>query len=75
MWGATIGHSDQKDDGSISIHAPRVGRDSSSLPNLTKVFSISIHAPRVGRDFLEIHKLDGTLNISIHAPRVGRDTI
>ncbi len=72
MWGATIGHSDQKDDGSISIHAPRVGRDSSSLPNLTKVFSISIHAPRVGRDPGAVIVRVAS-NISIHAPRVGRD--
>ncbi len=33
----------------ISIHAPRVGRDSTSVHSRA-VATISIHAPRVGRD-------------------------
>ena len=56
---------------SISIHAPRVGRDSSRAPcpapNL-----ISIHAPRVGRDGATYLNEPPSI-ISIHAPRVGRD--
>ena len=56
----------------ISIHAPRVGRDYVSAPDLIRVLRISIHAPRVGRDVIA-QPLDGFLVISIHAPRVGRD--
>ena len=35
---------------SISIHAPRVGRDILVLLRVVGVCLISIHAPRVGRD-------------------------
>ena len=56
---------------SISIHAPRVGRD--HIGGICAIYGrISIHAPRVGRDdrciILYIRHF-----ISIHAPRVGRD--
>ena len=39
------------DDGGISIHAPRVGRDR-FLPPSQAPAPISIHAPRVGRDLI-----------------------
>ncbi len=35
---------------SISIHAPRVGRDFLEIHKLDGTLNISIHAPRVGRD-------------------------
>ena len=58
----------------ISIHAPRAGCDSSSLPNLSKIFSISIHAPRVGRDHGT--RADGRgRTISIRASRAGCDRL
>ena len=34
----------------ISIHAPRVGRDVVLFPSCLLAIVISIHAPRVGRD-------------------------
>ena len=37
--------------GTISIHAPRVGRDLFFLKKVLTNLGISIHAPRVGRDF------------------------
>ena len=49
VWGATTIVTDLADGISISIHAPRVGRDS-ALQNLAVALVISIHAPRVGRD-------------------------
>ena len=56
----------------ISIHAPRMGSDSSCCC-FCRYWSISIHAPRMGSDklcrvfcFLAI--------ISIHAPRMGSDS-
>ena len=56
---------------SISIHAPRVGRDG-LVGRLDDVHAISIHAPRVGRD--QPPRIRGSRpRISIHAPRVGRD--
>ncbi len=59
------------DDGGISIHAPRVGRDNTSPIQLVQT-NISIHAPRVGCD-AGMRVLRGRGRISIHAPRVGRD--
>ena len=55
----------------ISIHAPREGRDLRTEPPYL-VSLISIHAPREGRDKTSpsTNHEDG---ISIHAPREGRD--
>ena len=56
----------------ISIHAPRVGSDQTTL-NSPRCLWISIHAPRVGSD----GKIPGHYHhqtISIHAPRVGSDS-
>ena len=55
----------------ISIHAPRAGRDSRQSSGL-ELHAISIHAPRAGRD-VEIGFLCWCWIISIHAPRAGRD--
>ena len=57
---------------SISIHAPRVGSDS-TLPAQDIDIDISIHAPRVGSDGSTGRKHYTVSNISIHAPRVGSD--
>ena len=55
----------------ISIHAPRVGRDS-YIARRRGWRRISIHAPRVGRDS-QRDTAEQPRAISIHAPRVGRD--
>ena len=49
VWGATIPMICVGDETPVSIHAPRVGRDSGRRPLLTDK-TVSIHAPRVGRD-------------------------
>ena len=58
----------------ISIHAPRVGCDSSNKGFNRFVVPISIHAPRVGCD-RTIPCMTRDLRISIHAPRVGCDEV
>ena len=57
---------------SISIHPPRVGRDSSAPCYNKHGPLISIHPPRVGRDKIFGQGGQG-FRISIHPPRVGRD--
>ncbi len=49
VWGETYTGSSLKIQYFISIHSPRVGRDSSQI-GFSKLFWISIHSPRVGRD-------------------------
>ena len=49
MWGATFDNLLDATGYPISIHAPRVGRDTTVLL-FDEFQSISIHAPRVGRD-------------------------
>ena len=56
----------------ISIHAPREGRDRKHRIN-TGIRIISIHAPREGRDGLAVMVVLLLMVISIHAPREGRD--
>ena len=58
---------------SVSIHAPRVGRDPKQLRAMCRVLRVSIHAPRVGRD-LDAYIDKAYPEVSIHAPRVGRDS-
>ena len=55
----------------ISIHAPRVGSDSSAMRAYFDI-DISIHAPRVGSDRVLAFAQEIPV-ISIHAPRVGSD--
>ena len=58
----------------VSIHPPRVGRD--SVDTLLQVcqLEVSIHPPRVGRDLCQRQNLRFWPNgVSIHPPRVGRD--
>ena len=56
---------------SVSIHAPRAGRD---VLCDGAAFSrrVSIHAPRAGRDHSPFRKAM-IHTVSIHAPRAGRD--
>ena len=56
----------------ISIHAPREGRDLRTEPPYL-VSLISIHAPREGRDTRQGAQSGKAISISIHAPREGRD--
>ena len=71
VWGATRKCGCQPPSAMISIHAPRVGCDSTPVCwSISKM--ISIHAPRVGCDAVAIDT-DGLDAISIHAPRVGCD--
>ena len=49
VWGATFDNLLDATGYPISIHAPRVGRDTTVLL-FDEFQSISIHAPRVGRD-------------------------
>ena len=58
---------------SISIHAPRAGRDLLQSTKQTNTKTISIHAPRAGRDHRHIQQKYLQDEISIHAPRAGRD--
>ena len=72
VWGATGGLSPCDGPDSVSIHAPRVGRDRFGYYDWSTDDEVSIHAPRVGRD----ERLNDTgvpTIVSIHAPRVGRD--
>ena len=71
--GATVAALQIFPDDTISIHAPREGRDV-SLMRARFCSSISIHAPREGRDHSFLVVADG-FRISIHAPREGRDPI
>jgi len=57
---------------SVSIHAPRVGRDQQAVGALGVKY-VSIHAPRVGRDMYGLYIEHAYRVVSIHAPRVGRD--
>ena len=70
MWGATEIGGLGAYAFSISIHAPRVGRDPPDIFR-QRLLAISIHAPRVGRD----EKVGGlgayAFSISIHAPTRG----
>ena len=71
VWGATKEPERSAPCLTISIHAPRMGRD---LPihAVRRGIWISIHAPRMGRD--RPHKQRNRYGrISIHAPRMGRD--
>ncbi len=49
VWGATADVALRNAAMTVSIHAPRVGRDAFS-PSSRASYMVSIHAPRVGRD-------------------------
>ena len=71
VWGATTVVSGVHYATDVSIHAPRVGRDTARATSATQR-RVSIHAPHAGRDKMRkaFHKL---LTLSIHAPHAGRD--
>ena len=73
VWGATRRGRLSQSGGSVSIHAPRVGRDELEA-NIKELEEVSIHAPRVGRDTVTF-TVEMDFWVSIHAPRVGRDGI
>ncbi len=56
-WGATSVFA-QKLNCFVSIHAPRVGRDSVTVDR-SRIGVVSIHAPRVGRDLPSSRALSG----------------
>ena len=70
--GATLHARQQSKAISISIHAPREGRDVVAILATSAQAVISIHAPREGRDIYVTDALR-IVAISIHAPREGRD--
>ena len=74
MWGATNETVGQFADIKISIHAPRVGRDSCEADILPQVCDFNPRAPCGARPFLVDLRLAPAV-ISIHAPRVGRDAV
>ena len=73
VWGATGCQREFDVRVTVSIHAPRVGRDRCRSCNNGRS-RVSIHAPRVGRDMQAIAAGRFADAVSIHAPRVGRDS-
>ena len=73
VWGATLLFFCDNIPESVSIHAPRVGRDR-CVSGIDVVIYVSIHAPRVGRD-IGARGVNNLTSVSIHAPRVGRDRL
>ena len=67
VWGATYNDGVTADKEIISIHAPRVGRDS-CLHIIARGKLISIHAPRVGRDQSERVRRGGRTHFNPRAP-------
>ena len=51
VWGATAADVGRQFWITISIHAPRMGRDAVRI-DLDHRIMISIHAPRMGRDYI-----------------------
>ena len=70
-WGATTPRQETPAAPEISIHAPRMGSDSTVQSHSTSN-TISIHAPRMGSDSTPVG-LMYVHSISIHAPRMGSD--
>ena len=71
-WGATVRRPFCGDFYGISIHAPRVGRDSPSLYPSLRICKFQSTRPAWGattHEYTQPHQC----RISIHAPRVGRD--
>ena len=57
---------------SVSIHAPRVGRDGTHVGIMQKVAHVSIHAPRVGRDKNAAERAERLACFNSRAPRGAR---
>ena len=74
VWGATMCTSRRRSSATISIHAPRVGRDRAAHDRSGAVV-ISIHAPRVGRDGGKGHAGRGHQHFNPRAPCGARRNI
>ena len=72
MWGATVCRARDDRFFFISIHAPRVGRDTFVGQEMTASFLFQSTRPVWGAT-LSVQGLGLFRCISIHAPRVGRD--
>ena len=72
VWGATRSHFRGAGRAAISIHAPRVGRDSADTGDAGRPTYFNPRAPCGARPCPARH-LHHPYPISIHAPRVGRD--
>ena len=68
VWGATLTFLACRASITISIHAPRVGRDLHVLRAVIDVLAISIHAPRVGRDTHVVPSSSSPHNFNPRAP-------
>jgi len=71
--GATTALENTPPGETVSIHAPREGRDRSETASLSRCLIVSIHAPREGRDAESSVAVSAAVRVSIHAPREGRD--
>ncbi len=71
-WGATRAGLRSGRQQAVSIHAPRVGRDSMRFLQPRCWHCFNPRAPRGARRMLRLNQL-GQKTVSIHAPRVGRD--
>ena len=72
MWGATTQNSRSVQSQSISIHAPRVGRD--NIAEHTRKINQRFQSTRPGWGETQAkYPQSQFYQISIHAPRVGRD--
>jgi len=71
-WGATRRADEALDGVPISIHAPRVGSDHSTVLPLTSSLNFNPRSPCGERHYRDYLKAEVD-NISIHAPRVGSD--
>ena len=75
VWGATAATYPRTGILIISIHAPRVGRDTFRQHEIPWKQSISIHAPRVGRDRITPSSAPASRNFNPRAPCGARPTV
>ena len=71
MKGATSGACAQRRGRTVSIHAPREGRDTLAGGDGGRIVVVSIHAPREGRDCEEAVGRDGKLTFQSTRPVKG----
>ena len=73
VWGATVAGGDHPDGHGISIHAPRVGSDSSPRLTCSRRRNFNPRSP-CGERHVPVELWMQRVGISIHAPRVGSDS-
>ena len=73
VWGATEAGGDHPDGHGISIHAPRVGSDSSPRLTCSRRRNFNPRSP-CGERHVPVELWMQRVGISIHAPRVGSDS-